>query len=152
MNAIELKIDQSEYYRLEGYIEQFCYNMNVQSTYYPNILTAIGHLFDYYLRVRSGEIMVVSYNVSEGGVVFDVKLKIRESSVYKNDDVNLGMDFDELNFVLSSLSDGLKYEPKGLEVSLLFNIRGYFNTMASRRVHQLKAYYSRTTQSIRAGT
>lgn len=152
MNAIELKIDQSEYYRLEGYIEQLCYKMNVQSTYYANILTALGHLFDFYLRFSPGEIMVIAYDLSEDGVAFDVELKNRESNTYTDNQLVLDSDFDELHFVLSSLTDSMRIDQNELEVSLLFNIRGYFNTMATRRAHQLRAYYSRTTQSIRSGT
>lgn len=148
MKANSIVVNPHNFNLVEELVEQLCAAQQVENTYYANMLTALREVFDYYLiRHKLAVELSISFELKPEGTLFTTNIISTQSEGYKEIAGSGQLHFNELCFVLESLTDQLKV--KGNTLTMLFNTNGFFSTMTKRRVQQLQAYFKKDLSTVR---
>lgn len=137
---IAIKADNHGFRALENFVEELSDSLQLEHTYYGNIMTSLSLLHE--LGHENGETnnMVVDFEVSHEGLMFDVVIETSEkSSVVLNESARM---------LLDRLTDSMTVDEEKTQFSLFFDTKSVFSLMAKNRAEHLKSYLKGTTEKI----
>ncbi|MBS4058675.1 MAG: hypothetical protein KGZ82_15270 [Bacteroidales bacterium] len=150
MRADSIVVNPRNFNLVEEFVEQLCAAQQVENTYYANMLTALREVFDYYLiRHKLADELRINIDLNPEGTLFITRLINTQTEGYTDIPESEQLHFNELCFVLESLTDQLKVLERGNTLAMLFNTNGFFTTMTKRRVQQLQAYFKKDLSTVR---
>ncbi len=137
---IAIQANNQGFRALENFVEELSDSLQLEHTYYGNIMTSLSLLHE--LGHENGETnnMVVDFEVSHEGLMFDVVIETTEKrSVVLNESARL---------LLDRLTDSMKVDDEKTKFSLFFDTKSVFSLMAKNRAEHLKSYLKGTTEKI----
>jgi hypothetical protein len=150
MNRIELLICEEQYHKLEQFLEQLCYNLNLEKTYYSNIVSASEFLFEKYSRYYERFVLEVVSSYNEEGLGLQFRLVGSQESVEMDFLPKLSEAFGQDLSSVQTICDRCALDEQKQTVFLLFNTTAQFGTKAQRRIDLLTGYLEKQKQRCRA--
>jgi hypothetical protein len=137
---IAIQANNQGFRALENFVEELSDSLQLEHTYYGNIMTSLTLLHE--LACENGEDnnMVVNFEVGHEGLMFDVVIETREKpSIAPDESTSLQLD---------RLTDRIKFDSDKAQFSLFFDTKSVFSLMAKKRAEYLKNYLKGTPEKI----
>ncbi len=152
MNKISISSLNSDFNKIESFVEEVCDKLNLHEKFHGNILIAITEVINYVESYnQAGEL---SFHSSPEEVIFDYKIKSKSASLNNvlNPDFNVVDIFSEGGkgiFMIMSLCDDMRYDYENNILSIVFKIRNIGNVITDHRKQYLKNYLGKTVGKLR---
>lgn len=153
--TLEIPSSRNELYKIEQFIEEICDTYNISNTYFGNISIALMEAFDN--AVKHGnkndehKKVTIHFRAESGALIFHVKDEgdgydyhnlpdPTDISVKETEDTGRGL------FMIRALSDEIKFDGKGSEITIRFDIKGIDRQKDKSRKDHIKEYSKRTKE------
>lgn len=146
MNKIELIVGKDEFHKLEQFVERLGDLSGIGSTYYGNIVSASGLVFELLNSSCNGMRLCVEATSSDNGLFLDFNCVSKDKETSVDDFEFAGIIGTDL-FILESLSDLCVVDEAQNKLSLLFNTTAQFGIKAKRRANLLAGYLAGESQA-----
>ncbi len=148
---IKIKSSLAELYKIEEFVETISDIYNINSNYYSTILIsldeAVRNAIEHGNTFDPNKVVRISFSTENGDMVFTIKdegngfdinsIKDPTSIGYDvNHDIGKGL------FLMNRLSDGLKTNEKGNEISLHFKVSSINRELAIKRETALLTFFA----------
>ncbi len=137
---IAIQANNHGFRALENFVEELSDSLQLEHTYYGNIMTSLSLLHELAHANDEGNHLVVDFEVSHEGLLFDVVIETSENS-----DVALN---ESASLLLDRLTDNFKFDTEKVQFSMFFDTKSVFSLMAKNRAEHLKSYLKGTTEKI----
>ncbi len=137
---IAIQANNQGFRALENFVEELSDSLQLEHTYYGNIMTSLSLLHELAHDNDEGNSLAVAFEVSHEGLLFNVVIETSEKSI---------MDLNEsARLLLERLTDSMKVDEEKKQFSLFFDTKSVFSLMAKNRAEHLKSYLKGTTEKI----
>lgn len=156
---IQINSSLTELYKIEEFVETISDVYNINNNYYSTILIsldeAVRNAIEHGNNFESDKKVTISFTTSKGELVFSVK---DDGNGFTLSDIPdpTDADYDESQeagrglFLMKRLSDDLKINEEGNEISLHFKVSSINRELAVQRSSALKSFFQETKQSVKA--
>lgn len=137
---IAIQANNHGFRALEIFVEELSDSLQLEHTYYGNIMTSLSLLHELAHEIDAENRLVVDFEIGHEGLIFDVLIEAKE-----NTNIALG---ESTNLLLDKLTDRIKFDSEKAHFSLFFDTKSVFGLMAKKRAEHLKSYLKGTTDKI----
>lgn len=142
MNRINLIIRNEDFHKLEQFVEQVVDLSGIENTYYSNIASATGLVYDLLCNKVAGIGLLVEATSADSGLYLEFLITDEDN----NTQMKKSLDFADIIgselFVLQTLSDLCVVDERSDKLTLLFNTTAQFGIKARRRAKLLSQYFA----------
>lgn len=137
--SAEIQVDNSDFNRLEEFIDQISEEFQLHDTYYGNMSAALAHVFEL-LIVHAGQKNVnIRFDAKHEGLVFSLTINM---TAFKNAFEVLP---EDTALLLNRVTDDYVFDEDNGFLRLYFDTKSVFSLTAKHRTNLLKDYLAGRT-------
>lgn len=142
MNRINLILGTEDFHKLEQFVERLVDLSGIENTYYSNIVSANGLVFDLLCNKLPGTGLLVEATSADNGLYMDFVINDADNNSHGKKSLDFADIIGPDLFVLQSLSDLCVVDERSDRLTLLFNTTAQFSIKAGRRAKLLRQYFA----------
>ncbi len=137
---IAIQANNHGFRALETFVEELSDSLQLEHTYYGNIMTSLSLLHELAQEQGADNSLVINFEIGHEGLVFDVVINPKEK-------VNIAPG-ESTNLMLDKLTDRINFDSEKAHFRLYFDTKSVFRLMAKKRAEYLKSYLKGSTEKI----
>jgi hypothetical protein len=151
MNSVIISNLNSDFNKIEGFVESICDQLKVHETFHGKALIAITEVINYFESFGSaGEL---SYEKNDRDIIINYKINEKSANLEAllNPDINhidLYSKGGKGIFMIMSLCDDLRFDNVNSIISVVFRKIGVDNEVTNHRKDYLKKYLGKVVENI----
>lgn len=152
MLEVKFKNYEESLNNVESFVDEICDNLNLNHTFYGNIIIAITEVINLLGKYGSGGRIIFSNLKKELSFKFlelSENLKMEELFEVKDSKNDLNSDIERSIFMIKALCDNLEIDRDNKELRIIFNNSGVDTTISKHRKDFLKKYLEQKIDIIR---
>jgi hypothetical protein len=137
---IAIQANKHGFRALETFVEELSDSLQLEHTYYGNIMTSLSLMHELACEQAAESNMVVFFEAGHQGLMFDVTVESKEKTCL--------VPGESANLLLEKLTDRIAFDSAKNHFSLFFDTKSVFSLMAKKRAESLKTYLKGATEKI----
>ena len=158
-NVLKINSSLTELYKVEEFVETISDVYNINNNYYSTILIsldeAVRNAIEHGNDFESDKKVTVSFTTSNGELIFSVKddgngFVLSDFPDPTSLEYNIDLDVGKGLFLMKQLSDNLKINEEGNQISLHFKVSSINKDLAVQRSTALKSFFQEHKKTVKA--